>query len=291
MTGSFYQWIQQQQQRPVALHSRSPRSTVNPAAVQALVSDGAVAAASAGAAAADVEAVITMLPAPQHVKETYLSPGGVLEQASEGTLLIDSSTVDPGTAQEMSACAAKANLRMIDAPVSGGVGGAEAGTLSFMAGGDKEAFDASVAILKDMGKNIVHCGPAGTGSVAKLANNWLLGTTMCGLAEAMAMGVKLGADPKVLASIINTSTGRCWSSDTYNPVPGVMDGVPASRGYEGGFAAELMLKDMRLAQDAARALGMDMATGNKAAEAYATLKDTGMGRKDFGAVFDWLVKK
>jgi len=199
--------------------------------VEALTSVGAVAAGSAKDAASKGELVITMLPSSPHVKSVYLGADGVLAGVAKGTTLIDSSTIDPHTAREVITAAAEHGNPMADAPVSGGTGGAEAGTLTFMVGGATDVFERIAPLLRHMGKNIVHCGAAGTGQVAKICNNMLLGISMIGVSEAMNLGAALGIDPKVLAGIINTSSGRCWSSDTYNPYPGVMENVPAARGY------------------------------------------------------------
>lgn len=177
---------------------------------------------------------------------------------------------------------------MLDAPVSGGVGGAAAGTLTFMVGGAEADVEAARPLLSKMGRNIVHCGASGTGQIAKLCNNLVLGISMNAVSEAMALGVKLGADPKVLAAIINTSSGRCWSSDTYNPVPGVLPNVPAARGYKGGFGSALMAKDMALALDAAKAAGVPLATGAAAHAVYALMLAHGMGGRDFSAVYPFL---
>ncbi|EGD81482.1 3-hydroxyisobutyrate dehydrogenase [Salpingoeca rosetta] len=198
-----------------------------------------------------VDTVVTMLPANQHVSGVYRDEAGIFSAMQPNSLLIDASTIDPLLSKDLAAEAAKRGAVMIDAPVSGGVGGAEAGTLTFMVGGTDEAFGRASDVLKHMGKNLVHCGSNGTGQVAKICNNMLLAIGMIGTAEAMNMGKRLGMDPKVLAGIINTSTGRCWSSDTYNPCPGVMDGVPSSRNYEGGFGTALMAKNLGLPMDAA----------------------------------------
>ncbi|HEY6611987.1 MAG TPA: 3-hydroxyisobutyrate dehydrogenase, partial [Pseudomonas sp.] len=223
------------------------------AAVASLVEAGAVAASSPAALAqADVELILTMLPAAAHVKGVYLGDDGLLAHVHPDVLLIDSSTIDPQSAREVAAAARQHGNPMLDAPVSGGTGGAAAGTLTFMVGGEAADFARAQPILAAMGKNIVHCGGAGNGQAAKVANNMLLGISMIGVAEAMSLGVALGVDPQVLAGIINTSSGRCWSSDTYNPFPGVMDNVPAARGYSGGFGSDLMLKDLGLASEAAK---------------------------------------
>jgi 3-hydroxyisobutyrate dehydrogenase len=252
--------------------------------LDALTGAGAVAAKSAKDAAAKAELVITMLPSSPHVKSVYLGKDGVLAGVAKGTTLIDSSTIDPHTAREVIAAATEQGNPMADAPVSGGTGGAEAGTLTFMVGGSAEVFETIAPVLRQMGKNIVHCGAAGTGQVAKICNNMILGISMIGVSEAMNLGAALGIDPKVLAGIINTSSGRCWSSDTYNPYPGVMENVPASRGYTGGFGADLMLKDLGLATDAAKMSKQPVMMGALAQQLYQTLSAQGAGGQDFSAV-------
>ena len=184
--------------------------------------------------------------------------------------------------------AEKAGAVMVDAPVSGGVGGAEAGTLTFMVGGTDDAFERSKAVLEIMGANIVHCGGVGTGEVAKLCNNLVLGISMAGVCEAMNLGVQMGIDKKKLADIMNTSTARCWSSDTYNPCPGVMEGVPASRGYEGGFGSALMQKDLGLVMDAGKTMGAPLPMGASAHQLYSFMSAHGAGQKDFGALYEFL---
>jgi 3-hydroxyisobutyrate dehydrogenase len=252
--------------------------------VDALTAAGATAAKSAKLAAASGEVVITMLPSSPHVKSVYLGEDGVLVGVAAGIPLIDSSTIDPHSAREVAAAAEKHGNPMADAPVSGGTGGAEAGTLTFMVGAEAGLFDRIRPLLANMGKNIVHCGAAGTGQVAKICNNMLLGISMIGVAEAMNLGAALGIDPKVLAGIINTSSGRCWSSDSYNPYPGVMDNVPAARGYAGGFGADLMLKDLGLAADAARQAKQPVVLGAAAQQLYQLFSSQGMGALDFSAV-------
>ncbi|MEZ2746896.1 3-hydroxyisobutyrate dehydrogenase [Halopseudomonas bauzanensis] len=255
------------------------------AAVSNLVEAGASAAPSIAAlASSDVELIITMLPAAQHVKGVYLGEDGLLANVSPEVRLIDSSTIDPMSAREVAAAALANGNSMIDAPVSGGTGGATAGTLTFMVGGDQADFDVALPILQAMGKNIVHCGPSGNGQVAKVANNMLLGISMIGAAEAMNLGVSLGMDPKVLAGIINTSSGRCWSTDTYNPYPGVLENAPASRGYTGGFGTDLMLKDLGLATEAAKQARQPVVLGALAQQLYQTFSGQGNGGLDFSAI-------
>lgn len=257
------------------------------AAVAGLAEAGATPAASPAAVArTDAELVITMLPASAHVKGVYLGEDGLLAHIRPGVLLIDSSTIDPLSAREVAAAARAHGNPMLDAPVSGGTGGAAAGTLTFMVGGEAADFDRAQPVLAAMGRNIVHCGGAGNGQVAKVANNMLLGISMIGVAEAMSLGVALGMDPQVLAGIINTSSGRCWSSDTYNPFPGVMDNVPAARGYTGGFGTDLMLKDLGLASEAAKQAHQPVILGALAQQLYQTFSAQGHGGLDFSAIIN-----
>jgi 3-hydroxyisobutyrate dehydrogenase len=258
--------------------------------VEALTAAGAAGAATAGQAASQGDLVITMLPSSPHVKAVYLGKDGVLTGVRHGISLIDSSTIDPHTAREVAAIAADSGNPMADAPVSGGTGGAEAGTLTFMVGALPDLFERIKPVLAHMGKNVVHCGAAGTGQVAKICNNMLLGISMIGVAEAMNLGTALGIDPKVLAGIINTSSGRCWSSDTYNPYPGVMENVPAARGYTGGFGTDLMLKDLGLATDAARQARQSVVMGAAAQQLYQLWSGQGAGGQDFSSIIN-LIKK
>ncbi|HEY1028578.1 MAG TPA: 3-hydroxyisobutyrate dehydrogenase [Pseudomonas sp.] len=253
-------------------------------AVATLVQAGAKQADTAGDVLPDVEIVITMLPASPHVKAVYLGDDGLLSRVAPGVLLIDSSTIDPLSARAVAQAAAAQGNPMLDAPVSGGTGGAAAGTLTFMVGGAEADFARAKPILATMGRNIVHCGGSGNGQVAKVANNMLLGISMIGAAEAMALGVSLGIDAKVLAGVINTSSGRCWSSDTYNPYPGVLDNVPASRGYSGGFGVDLMLKDLGLATEAARQVRQPVILGALAQQLYQSFSCEGNGELDFSAI-------
>ncbi len=259
---------------------------VFPDAIAKVVAAGAKAATDAADAAKNVEVVITMLPSSPHVREVYTGTGALLANVQPGTLLIDSSTIDPHTAREVAATAARRNIVMLDAPVSGGTVGAEAGTLTFMVGGDSAAFAIAQPILAKMGKNIVYCGAAGTGQVAKICNNMLLAISMIGVSEAMNLGASLGIDPKLLANIFNTSSGRCWSSDTYNPFPGVIETSAASRGYTGGFGVDLMLKDLGLAMDAAKQTKQAAIMGSLAHQLYQTWSAMGSGGKDFSSIIN-----
>ncbi|MGV8862287.1 MAG: 3-hydroxyisobutyrate dehydrogenase [Pseudomonas sp.] len=237
-------------------------------------------------AAQGSELVITMLPAAAHVRSVYLNEDGVLAGIAQGVPAVDCSTIDPQTIRDVAAAAAKQGVVLGDAPVSGGTGGAQAGTLTFMVGASAEHFEVLKPVLAQMGKNIVHCGDVGTGQIAKICNNMLLGISMIGVAEAMALGNSLGIDTGVLAGIINSSTGRCWSSEVYNPWPGIVETAPASRGYTGGFGAELMLKDLGLATEAARVAHQPVILGAVAQQLYQAMSLRGEGGKDFSAIIE-----
>jgi 3-hydroxyisobutyrate dehydrogenase len=197
---------------------------------------------------------------------------------------VDCSTIDPLTARDVAMEARARGCGMLDAPVSGGVGGAEAATLTFMAGGEAKDFEAAKPVLLAMGKNVVHCGASGNGQVAKICNNMMLAVEMIATSEAMTLAARLGMDPKIFASIVNTSSGRCWSSDTYNPYPGVLENVPSSRGYSGGFGADLMLKDLGLVADAARVAKHPVLMGALAQQLYQKHSAEGHGAKDFSSI-------
>ena len=237
-------------------------------------------------AAQGTEMVITMLPAAAHVRSVWLGEDGVLAGIAKGVPAVDCSTIDPQTARDVAAAAAKQGVQMADAPVSGGTGGAQAGTLTFMVGAAQALFDTLHPVLAQMGRNIVHCGDVGTGQVAKICNNLLLGISMVGVSEAMALGAALGIDSEVLAGVINSSTGRCWSSEVYNPWPGIVETAPASRGYTGGFGAELMLKDLGLATEAARQAHQPVVMGAVAQQLYQAMSLRGEGGKDFSAIIN-----
>ncbi|HEX4782091.1 MAG TPA: 3-hydroxyisobutyrate dehydrogenase [Usitatibacter sp.] len=249
-----------------------------------LEKEGCELASSAADCARGVDVVITMLPSSPHVRSVYLSEYGILKGAKAGTPLIDSSTIDPLTARDVAMEAKARGCPMIDAPVSGGVGGAEAGTLTFMVGGEAADYEAAKPVLQAMGKNIVHCGGIGNGQVAKICNNMMLAIEMIATSEGMTLAAKLGMDPKVFAAIVNTSSGRCWSSDTYNPYPGVLENVPASRAYSGGFGVDLMLKDLTLVTDAAKNAKQPVLLGALAQQVYQKHSVDGHGAKDFSSV-------
>lgn len=263
---------------------------VSSSSLSALVAHGATAATSPAAVAAAAGTVITMLPSSPHVRSVYQGEAGILSK-SQGQLLIDCSTIEPSVAKEVAAAAAAKGSRLVDAPVSGGTIGAEQATLTFMVGGQQDAFDDASVYLQKMGKKVVYCGDVGMGQAAKLCNNLVLGISMAAVCEGHALASRLGLDQKRLAEILNTSSGRCWSSDTYNPCPGVMEGVPASRGYTGGFACDLMIKDLSLASAAALSsnpkLGLPM--GGLALQLYLQMSANGGARKDFSGLYEHLV--
>jgi 3-hydroxyisobutyrate dehydrogenase len=258
------------------------------AQVLALTASGGRAAANVKAAASGVEIVITMLPAGQHVRDVYLGADGVLSAVGAGTLLIDSSTIDVATARDVAAAAGQKNLAMLDAPVSGGVGGAQAGTLTFMVGGGDEAFARALPVLEKMGKTIVHAGGAGNGQAAKICNNMILGVSMIAVSEAFVLAEKLGLDAQKLFDISSKSSGQCWSMTTYCPVPGPVPASPANRDYQAGFTAAMMLKDLKLAQDAAKAAGAETPLGADAAKIYSEFVETGEGPRDFSGVIRFI---
>ena len=253
-------------------------------AVAKLVAVGAAASNTLAELDADNEIVITMLPSSPQVKEVYLSANGLLASVKPNVLLIDCSTIDPKIAQDTAAAAKAQGNAMLDAPVSGGVMGAAAGTLTFMVGGDLAAFERAKPIFANMGKNMVHCGKSGNGQAVKICNNMLLASSMIAVSEAMNLGVALGIDPILLASIINSSSGRCWSSDTYNPYPGVLENAPSSRNYSNGFAVDFMLKDMGLALDAAARAKQPVMMASLVKQLYQTWSAQGAGMKDFSSI-------
>ncbi|MFA5662710.1 3-hydroxyisobutyrate dehydrogenase [Castellaniella sp.] len=255
-----------------------------PAAVQGLVQAGASAAGSAAEAVSGVDAVITMLPASQHVEGLYLGDQGLLSAIAKGTLVIECSTIAPESARKVSRAAAQRGIRMIDAPVSGGTGGAVAGTLTFIVGGAADDLQAAHPLLEAMGKNIFHAGESGAGQVAKICNNMLLGIQMAGTAEALALGVANGLDPATLSGIIAKSSGRNWATELYNPWPGVMEHAPASHDYAGGFGVDLMLKDLGLAAEASMHARTTTPLGELARNLYALHSAQGNGKLDFSSI-------
>jgi 3-hydroxyisobutyrate dehydrogenase len=232
---------------------------------------------------ADADIVITMLPAGKHVRAVWAD---LIGKAKPGALFIDSSTVDVESARAVHEAAKAAGLLSLDAPVSGGVGGAKGATLTFMCGGSAEAFAAAKPILEKMGRKIVHCGEAGAGQAAKICNNMILGISMIAVGEAFVLAEKLGLSHQALFDVASTSSGQCWSLTTYCPVPGPVPTSPANAGYKPGFATNLMLKDMKLSQEAAAAFGAATTLGAAATALYAQFADDGDGGTDFSGIIN-----
>jgi 3-hydroxyisobutyrate dehydrogenase len=248
------------------------------------VSQGVTAVGSAAEAASAADAVITMLPGGKHLLECYTAADGVLGAASPNTLLIDSSTVDVADARKAHELAAEAGFGSVDAPVSGGTAGAEAGTLTFMVGGTEESFQRAEPLLEPMARKVIHCGGPGNGQVTKMCNNLILGSSMIAVSEAFVLGEKLGLSNQALYDVASISTGQCWSLTTNCPVPDMVESSRANHDYEPGFAAALMLKDLRLAESAAQQSGTDTALGRLATELYQRFNDEGGGNADFSAI-------
>lgn len=261
-----------------------------PAARDKVAGEGVRVFATAAEAVQGAAVVISMLPASRHVEVLYLGEDGLLAGLPAGTRVIDCSTIAPASARKVADAAAARGLVMIDAPVSGGTAGAAAATLTFMVGGEAAAVEAARPLLAAMGRNIFHAGASGAGQVAKVCNNMLLAIHMIGTAEALNLGVANGMDPAVLSAIMKQSSGDNWSLQKYNPMPGVMDGVPASRGYSGGFGSDLMLKDLGLAEEAALAAGAAIPLGGLARQLYAVHSASGQGALDFSSIIGLLRK-
>jgi 3-hydroxyisobutyrate dehydrogenase len=256
-----------------------------PAALDRAVEAGARRAGSAAEAARGAEFVITMLPAGRHVREAWLGEGGMAAASGPDAVLVDCSTIDVATAREVAAASGRA---MLDAPVSGGVMGAEAGTLTFMVGGPEEAFLRAEPILRAMGRTVVHCGGPGAGQAAKICNNMMLAATMAVTCEAFVLAEKLGLSHQALFDVASKSSGQSWALTTYCPVPGPVPGSPANRDYRPGFAAALMAKDLGLAEEAARSVGVETPVGAKALELYRRFVERGGGEVDFSGIIRML---
>jgi 3-hydroxyisobutyrate dehydrogenase len=249
---------------------------------------GATVAASTEEAASGVDYVVSMLPAGKHVAGIYLGEDGLLSKLDASTTVLDCSTIDAATSREVGQAASEAGIGFMDSPVSGGVAAAAAGTLAFMCGGSAETFVKAELLLKGMGKNIFHAGPAGAGQVAKGCNNMLLAIHMIGSCEALEMGARNGLDPKVLSEIMLASSGRNWSLEVYNPYPGVMETAPASNDYKPGFMVDLMVKDLGLAMGIAESSQIDNQMGKLAQALYERHQQAGNGQRDFSSVLEQL---
>lgn len=256
-----------------------------PALLEAAVATGVQPTSDISQAVSGADVVVTMLPQGRHVLTAWTD---IIRGIRSGTLVIDCSTIDVASARKAHDMAKAADCPSLDAPVSGGTSGAAAGTLTFMAGGTPESFARAKPILEAMGKKIVHCGEAGAGQAAKICNNMILGISMIGVCEAFALGEKLGLSHQALFDVASTSSGQCWSINTYCPVPGPVPTSPANNDYKPGFAAALMLKDLRLSQEAALATGASTPLGAEAAQLFALFEKQGNGGRDFSAIIEML---
>ena len=255
-------------------------------AVAHVVEEGATTKTTAIECVAGAQFIISMLPAGKHVDAVYLSAdSGLINHIEKGSLVIDSSTIDGATSVKVAKALAEKAISFVDAPVSGGVGGAVAGTLSFMVGGSDKEFNQAQPILEAMGKNIFHAGAHGAGQIAKVCNNMLLSVLMVGTSEALQLGLANGLDPKILSNIMSKSSGSNWTLDVYNPCPDVMDNVPSSNDYQGGFLVDLMAKDLGLAMETALASKSSTPMGTLARSLYAMHAADGNGTKDFSSIF------
>jgi len=262
------------------------------AAMLGLKQKGAIACSNAQQATQNVEMVISMLPAGQHVESLYLDPhSGLINTLQSGTLVIDSSTIDSATSQKVAEALAVKSIGFVDAPVSGGVSGAQAGTLTFIVGGTEPDFASARTVLVHMGKNIFHAGSVGAGQVAKICNNMLLSVLMLGTSEALQMAIDNGLDPKVMSEIMLQSSGRNWTLEVYNPCPGVQPGVPSSNNYNGGFMVDLMRKDLSLALDTASGSNSNTPMANLALALYEKHSSLGNGQRDFSSIFEMFSQK
>ena len=284
---------------PMALNLQKAGHTVrafdlSASACEKFAAEGLQIAPDAATAVQGADAVISMLPASQHVEALYLGKGdapGLLASIAKGALLIDSSTIAAATSQKLAQAAQAAGIDCIDAPVSGGTGGAMAGTLTFIVGGSSAALERARPLLEAMGANIFHAGDAGAGQTAKICNNMLLGILMAGTSEALALGEANGLDPKVLSEIMRRSSGGNWALEKYNPFPGVQDNVPSSKGYAGGFGTDLMLKDLGLSQENATAVRASTPLGGLARNLYAAHSLAGNGGLDFSSIIRMVQKR
>ncbi len=257
-------------------------------AIEKLIAAGGNGADSIASAVADADVVVTMLPAGEQVRAAYLGEEGIIARATPGTSLIDSSTIDVSTAREVAAAAEAKGLLMVDAPVSGGVTGAQNGTLTFMVGGGDAAFNNAKPFLEVMGKTIVHAGGPGNGQAAKICNNMVLGISMIAVSEAFVLAEKLGLDAQKLFDISSKSSGQCWAMTSYCPVPGPVPTSPANRDYQAGFTANMMLKDLQLAQDAAKNSRATTPLGAGATAIYSKYVESGEGGRDFSGIVRFL---
>lgn len=261
---------------------------VVPAAIGAVVKSGAKAEASISLLAEHCEVIITSVQTGKQVSDICLPDYGMFAHARAGTLYIDCSSIDISTTKILHAEAEKYDIEMLDAPVSGGVAGAAAGTLTFMVGGTEQAFERAEPLLKTMGKKIVHAGVAGSGQAAKICNNMLLAISMIGVSEAFSLAQKLGLDAKKFFEISSNASGQCWSMTSYCPVPGIVESAPSNHRYEPGFMAKMMLKDLRLAQNASESVDASIPLGALSTELYEFFVSQGYGEKDFSGIINFI---
>ena len=256
----------------------------------AAAANGVQPAESMAEASADVDYIVTCLPQTQHVEEALTMDGGILASCKPDTLVCDTSTIHPDGARKFYKLAQEAGSTYLDTPMSGGVTGADKGTLTFMVGGSEAEFERAKTVLEGMGMNFFHCGDTGAGCIAKIVNNMVLGISMIASSEGMAIGEKLGIDPAMLQKVMAVSSARNWCIDTYNPRPGLIPGTPACRNYENGFAVSLIKKDMVLALEAAHSVKAETDMLEKSLQYYVDLEKAGLGRKDLGYVYQYLMK-
>lgn len=264
---------------------------VMPDAITEAAKAGGRACKTIAEAVKDADVVITMVPSTPHVEDLYMGSGKIFELARKGAILMDSSTIAPEAAKKVNEAAAKHGFEMMDTPVSGGVGGATAGTLTFMVGGSAATLEKVRPVIAAMGKNIFHTGGPGTGQIAKVCNNMLLAIHMIGTCEALNLGEALGMDPKVLSEIMLKSTGANWSLEKYNPYPGIMENVPSARGYQGGFGVDLIAKDLGLAMEAGVSAKTATPLGNMAYNLYRVHSARGAGKLDFSSILKFLTSR
>lgn len=264
---------------------------VVPQAIEVLTKEGAIAATSVKDCVQDADVIFTMLQTGEQVKNTCIGDNGIFQNAKKNALYIDSSSIDIVTTRELHTLSEKHHINMLDAPVSGGVAGAAAATLAFMVGGLEKNFLLAKPILEKLGKKIVHAGIAGTGQAAKICNNLLLGISMVGVCEAFSLAEKLGLEAKKFFEISSNASGQCWSMTSYCPVPGIVETAPSNKGYQPGFAAKMMLKDLRLGENAAQSVSAKIPLGKHTEELYAQFVAAGNGEVDFSGIIQWLDKK
>lgn len=264
---------------------------VVPAAMQALTADGATLTHSISEVVKDSDVIFTMLQTSEQVSDACLNPNGIFVHAKKDMLYIDSSSIDITVTQKLHEEAKARGIAMLDAPVSGGVAGASAATLTFMVGGDEKNFERAKSILEKLGKKIVYTGAAGSGGAAKICNNLLLAISMIGVCEAFSLAEKLKLDPKKFFEISSNASGQCWSLTSYCPYPNILPSVPSSHNYEPGFMAKMMLKDLRLAEDAAESVDALIPLGEAATELYEIFVNEGFGEKDFSGIMEWVANK